>query len=350
VTIYSSTIVTPPPLSNLDRAGGFADAMRSPWYQLISELQNIVLQTTVRYAAAHGLSGVFLPLTTRTVTCANALGSDSRPVQVSVSGVDTYLVDSMQFALEYACRIGGNGCYTIMPSFRDDDPDGSHLAQFTHSEAELIGDLDVMIQYVDGYVKALAKAILERLGDRLAATRGDISHLQRTADAPGSFEQLTFEEALRVVADVEGAVCRAGNHRSLSRKGEAALLERVSEMLWVRHFDYLSVPFYHAFNDRDCAFARNADMYFGLGEIVGAGERHENADDLRHSMKIHGVTEAEYDWYVRMREEAPMKTSGFGMGVDRFLMWVLKHDDIRDMPLISRVGEPREWPATVARP
>jgi aspartyl/asparaginyl-tRNA synthetase len=51
-----------------------------------------------------------------------------------------------------------------------------------------------------------------------------------------------------------------------------------------------------------------------------------------------------------MKEEFPMLTSGFGMGVDRFLMWVLKHDDIRDMPLISRTDEPKSWPASVTRP
>jgi asparaginyl-tRNA synthetase len=128
------------------------------------------------------------------------------------------------------------------------------------------------------------------------------------------------------------------------------LMTRVSKILWVRYFDYLSVPFYHAFGDGSAVSAKNADLYFGIGEVVGAGERHENADDLRRSMAMHGVNETEYDWYVRMRDELPMKTSGFGMGVDRFLMWVLNHDDIRDMPLISRVGEQKSWPPMVVRP
>jgi len=67
-------------------------------------------------------------------------------------------------------------------------------------------------------------------------------------------------------------------------------------------------------------------------------------------MDMHGVVQSDYEWYIRMRDEAPMKTSGFGMGVDRFLMWVLGHDDIRDLPIISRIDEPRAWPAAVVRP
>jgi aspartyl/asparaginyl-tRNA synthetase len=57
---------------------------------------------------------------------------------------------------------------------------------------------------------------------------------------------------------------------------------------------------------------------FGIGEIVGADQRHDNADDLRLSMAMHGAAEVDYKWYGRMWEAAPMKTSGFGMGVDRF--------------------------------
>ena len=42
------------------------------------------------------------------------------------------------------------------------------------------------------------------------------------------------------------------------------------------------------------------------------------------------------DWYVEMREIAPMRTSGFGMGSERFLLWLLQHDDIRDLQLLCR--------------
>jgi asparaginyl-tRNA synthetase len=342
--------VKAPAIQTLNSRGAFVEAMRSPWYELISELHDIFLQTTVHYANSKGLRGLFFPLTTRTVTCANALGSDSSPVPVCVSGVDTYLVDSMQFALEYGCRITGVGCYCIMPSFRDETPDNGHLIQFTHSEAEIIGDLEDLIRYVDGYLRAISQAILDRLGDRLKMTRGDISHLERIASGTNSFEQITFDEAVQILSDVDGAIQRDGSCRSLSRQGEALLMERVSEIIWIRHFDNLSVPFYQAFGDSEGVTAKNADLYFGMGEVVGAGERHNNADELRKSMAMHGVNESEYEWYVRMREEAPLRTSGFGMGVDRLLMWVLNHDDIRDLPIISRVDEPKCWPDAVVRP
>ena len=324
--------------------------LTSPWFGLIAELHDIIHSTTVRYAGEQGLKNLYLPVTTRTITCPTALGSDSEPVPVTVAGVRTYLADSMQFALEYGCRLAPGGCYTIMPSFRGEKPDETHLGQFTHSEAEIPGDLEDLIRYVNGYVKALATAIMERAGERLEATGRETTHLRRMIDHTGPFARLTFEEAVAIVGDTDGTVRDAGTWRTFTRKGERLLMERVSEFVWVHHFDNLAVPFYQAFGDDEARTAKAADLYFGMGEVVGAGERHRDATQLRRSMALHGINEAEYDWYARMKQELPMVTSGFGMGIDRFLMWVLRHDDIRDVPLISRVGEPEEWPAAVVRP
>lgn len=37
-----------------------------------------------------------------------------------------------------------------------------------------------------------------------------------------------------------------------------------------------------------------------------------------------------------MHENYPLQTSGFGLGVERFIAWVLDHDDIRDCTLLLR--------------
>lgn len=37
-----------------------------------------------------------------------------------------------------------------------------------------------------------------------------------------------------------------------------------------------------------------------------------------------------------MKDSFPLKTAGYGMGVERFLLWVLGHDDIRDLQILPR--------------
>ncbi|MEU8891563.1 amino acid--tRNA ligase-related protein [Streptomyces sp. NPDC048442] len=340
----------PPATFDSNDPTAFVTALRSPWYSLIADLGDTVQRTTMDYARSQGVKSMWLPQTTRTITCPTGFGSDTEAVKVQVNGVDTYLQDSMQYLLEYGCRLTPGGCYSVMPSFRLETPDATHLGQFTHSEAEIPGGLDDLIRYVNGYVKALAAAVLDEHGDRLAKGRGDISHLERMAGHSAPFERVTFEEAVGVVGDVDGCVQDHGEWRSLTRKGERLLMSRVSEFVWLTHLDTLSVPFYQAFGDDEARTALAADLLFGMGEVVGSGERHDDVDLLRKSIALHGVHEEDYDWYVRMRAESPMRTSGFGMGVERFLMWVLNHDDIRDIPLVSRVNEPGAWPEAVVRP
>ena len=69
---------------------------------------------------------------------------------------------------------------------------------------------------------------------------------------------------------------------------------------------------------------------------MGTSERHYSSDEVIESMKSHSVKLDDYDWYIDMKSLVPMQTSGFGMGVERFLLWLLQHDDIRDMQLLPR--------------
>ena len=320
----------------------FPEVMGCGWFALVLTLGDIVTRATMRYAFSNGLQVMHLPLTTRTITCPAGPGSDAKPVPVVVEGVQTYLSDSAQFLLEYGCRLAPHGTYCLLPSFRADPPDETHLSQFTHSEAELPGGLDDVISYVEGYVRHLAGAVIDECGSALAASVGDVSHVERLAQS-GNLPRVTHAEAFEFLASVGAAP-------ELTRTAERHLLSHFGEFFWLTHAEHLSVPFYQAFDGEDNSRARNGDLYFGLGEIVGAGERHVSADRLRLALRQRGIAAEDYDWYLRMKHERPMLTSGFGLGVERFLAWLLRHDDVRDIPIVSRVGESEDWPSRVDRP
>jgi aspartyl/asparaginyl-tRNA synthetase len=339
-----------PPRTWDNAPGAFLSSLGSPWYGMMVDLEDIVVRATFNYAHSRGLKALHLPLTTRTVTCPTGLGSDSEPVPVNVGGVQTYLSDSAQFSLEYGCRLAENGCYTILPSFRNEKPDETHLNQYMHSEVEIAGGLDDVIEYVEGYVRHLTRSILDEYGRELTMAIQDISHLERMADGCASFPRVTLKEALQLLSDYPNCIRGDDSWRVLTREGERRLMKIVNEFVWVTHFDHLSVPFYQAFGDGDLKTASCADLFFGMGEIVGSGERHRTGDEVRRALELHAVPEQDYAWYVDMKDEFPLRTAGFGMGMERYLMWVVDHDDIRDIPLISRVNEEKSWPATVDRP
>jgi asparaginyl-tRNA synthetase len=330
-------------------ADQFARALGSPWYRLVAGLQDTFTRATFDYAHLRGLRALHFPITTRTVTCPSGLGSDAAPVRVAVNGVDTYLADSMQFMLEYGCRLFEDGCHCILPSFRADRADTSHLGQFVHAEAEIPGDLDALIDYVTGYIRHLAIAILDQHEGDLMGLRGSCAHLP-AATGPEAFSRIDFGEAVQLLDANPRYVTRSHGARLLTRAGEQRLIELLGPFVWVTHFDSLAVPFYHACCPEDPSKAINADLLFGMGEIVGAGQRHRDGGEVRAGLAVRGVAESDYDWYCRMKDRWPMLTCGFGLGVDRFLLWVLDHGDIRDLPLVSRIDETKAWPAAVDRP
>jgi len=89
--------------------------------------------------------------------------------------------------------------------------------------------------------------------------------------------------------------------------------------------------------DKTYAKARCADLLFGNGEVLGLGERHTTAEQVRAALEKHEVDLEGYAWYTELREHKLILTTGWGMGIERFLAWAFRHDDIRDMTIVPRM-------------
>jgi asparaginyl-tRNA synthetase len=308
------------------------------FYRTLARLHDVIMQATMTFWHRNGLRYAFLPITTNAVSSPMGLGSDSSPVGIILGGVATHLADSMQFFLEYACRFGGAGAYYVMPSFRGECADETHLSQFTHCEAELRGDLDDVIDAVQGYLVFLAGSIVDEFHAEPAALAGGLAHVAALVEGgDAAFTRMTFDEAARLLGDDVRYIREVtSGARTLTRAGERELIARRGGFVWVTHWDHLAVPFYQRLLPGDQPRAANADLLFGPGEVVGAGERHATGADVRAALTLHRVTDADYGWYVALKDAYPMETAGFGLGVDRLLMWVTGHDDIRDLQMLLR--------------
>ena len=309
------------------------ETLRNPWYAAVAELQDVFFRATVDFWSRRGGRTLFLPITTGSISSPMGLGSDSTPVSVDLFGVETYLADSMQFALEYGCRLTGRDCYYVMPSFRGDATDETHLAQFFHSEAEISGTLEDVMLVVQDYLIHVAGALLEDTSDLFVKMGSDLQNLECLAGG-ACFRALSFDEAAALAGPDEIRV-EAG-WRTLTRVGERRVIDAVGEFTWVTHWDHLAVPFYQAFDDAEMRRARNADLLFGVGEVAGAGERHKEAAAVAAALDHHGVSADSYAWYSEIRELLPLQTAGFGLGIERFLSGLVSHHDVRDFQLLPR--------------
>jgi asparaginyl-tRNA synthetase len=67
------------------------------------------------------------------------------------------------------------------------------------------------------------------------------------------------------------------------------------------------------------------------GEVVGSGQRQDNVEEMHESLKRQkNISSRSYAWYIDLRRQPNYTiTSGFGLGVERFIAWALAKDDIK---------------------
>ncbi|PIZ44213.1 asparaginase [candidate division WWE3 bacterium CG_4_9_14_3_um_filter_41_6] len=307
----------------------------SRWYKSVAKLQSETVKATFEFFQDKGLEYSLLPSTTNSVSSPKGLGSDSKPVKITIDDKETYLIDSAQFYLELATRINKKGAHYIATSFRGEDADQRHLKQFFHSEAEIVGKLDDVMLLCNDYLFKLAKHLLSTSSLEIEEITGTLQHLEKfisTKEIP----QIRFSEAYDELKVNEDYVSENNFVKTITPQGEKKLMEIHGGFVWLTHFEHSSVPFYQAFDKKDPQYAKCADFLMGIGETIGCGERHKDRNETIKALELHQVDKAKYDWYLEMKDLSPLQTSGFGMGIERFLLWVLQHNDIRDIQLIPR--------------
>lgn len=317
----------------------FHNAIKSEWYKTIFHIKNKLSYSTNEFYKNRDMACPLMPITCGSVSSPMGLGSDSLPVNIELFKEHTFLSDSMQFHLEYMLRLHNQGVWYIMPTFRGEDHDSRHLNQFFHSEAEIPGDLDDVIRLVEDYIIFITEYILNDKNINLQDKLSDIKHIEYLLSFKGSgFPQVTYEKAGEILGeDDEYYEEVLPGVKSITHKGEAKLLEHFGGLVWLTNLPTLTVPFYQATLKENDKYSKCADLLMGIGETVGCGERHTSKEETLEALKLREVSPNEYEWYMDMKEHYPMKTSGFGMGIERYILWLLKHKDIRDISLLPRL-------------
>ena len=68
-----------------------------------------------------------------------------------------------------------------------------------------------------------------------------------------------------------------------------------------------------------------------IGEIIGGSQREERLDVLKKRMEEMHIPEKEMWWYLDTRRFGTAPHAGFGLGFERFLLFVTGMSNIRDV-------------------
>jgi asparaginyl-tRNA synthetase len=197
-------------------------------------------------------------------------------------------------------------------------------------------DLSDNAHLAEDYVRYLFRHVLDACEDDMAffdrwVAEGTVARLEAIADS--EFERITYTEAIEALerADVafEYEVVWGSD---LQSEHERHLTEVVFERpLIVTDYPFDIKAFYMRRNDDGRTVAAMDVLVPGIGEIIGGSQREERLDVLAESIRLKGLPEEHYWWYLDLRRFGSAPHSGFGLGFDRLVQFTTGMHNIRDV-------------------
>lgn len=270
-------------------------------------------------------------------------------------GRKTNLTVSGQLEGETAA-MGLGRIYTFGPTFRAENSNTTrHLAEFWMIEPEvaffnLEDNIDLaenFLKYVIGYVLDNCKNDLEFLDKRFAeeqkqkpekdrAKEGLIEKLQNVVEK--RFKRVSYTEAIDILLNSKEN--KKGKFQFPIEVWGADLQSEHERYLVEKHFECPVVlfdypkdikAFYMKLNEDGKTVAAMDVLFPGIGEIIGGSEREARYDVLTKKMKEMGVDEHELWWYLDTRKFGSVPHAGFGLGLERLVLFITGMTNIRDV-------------------
>src|SRR5512133_1786969 len=236
----------------------------------------------------------------------------------------------------YAMALGK--VYTFGPTFRAENSNTPrHLAEFRMIEPEvafyrLIDDMNLAEEFVRYLVKhALDKnlADLEFFNERI--DNGVIDRVRNIAESP--FERISYTDAISILEKNNDKFEYQVKWGSDIQSEHERYLTEVTFGKPVIVHDYPKdiKAFYMRLND-DNKTVRAMDVLVPkIGELIGGSEREERLDVLTDRIKLMGLDEKSYWWYLDLRKFGSTPHAGFGLGFERLILLLTGMQNIRDV-------------------
>lgn len=235
--------------------------------------------------------------------------------------------------------------YTFGPTFRAENSNTPyHVSEFWMIEPEmsfcdLKGDMAVMEAMLKYVIKDVMKSCpdeLQFLNNFVVETHDLIEKLERVVNS--EFKVITYTEAVDYLknADVkfENPVEWG---MDFFKEHEMYICEKIAKgPVFMIDFPKDIKAFYMKLNPDGKTVAACDLLVPGVGELIGGSQREENYDVLVKKMEDMGMETEGLEWYLDLRKYGGVVHSGFGLGLERLLMYITGVSNIRDVCAYSR--------------
>jgi nondiscriminating aspartyl-tRNA synthetase len=225
--------------------------------------------------------------------------------------------------------------FALMPFFRAEPSQTSrHLSEGKQFEFEIgfFNNWHEILDIQEGCIKFILAYLHRHCAPEIAILGGKI--IQAPQDVP--FPRLTFQEAQELYFQRTGIDER--NEPDLSPAAEKALcawaLEKHgTELVFVTDWKTEKRPFYAYPTPENPTLTNTFDLLCAGTEITSGGQRRHTYESMVEGIRMKGMDPANFPDYLSIFKYGMPPHGGFGMGLERLTMTLLKLKNIREASL-----------------
>ncbi len=296
--------------------------LRSREFTAVLKIRSTVFKAFTDYFYGNGYYQVQAPMFVSTATegGASLFNVDYFGEKVNLTQSSQFYLETMIFSLEKV--------FTIAPSFRaEKSRTRRHLTEYWHAEGEAAWyNNEDMMEDEEKMIKFIIDEVLKNNMEDLKIINRDPARLE---NIKVPFQRIRYRDLIEKSREF-GMNLKYGD--DLGADEEYGIMVHFDNPIFVTDYPESLKTFYHRPDPDSPGEILCHDLLApeGYGEILGGGERIYDLEELLDRIKKNGLSPEDYYWYVDLRKYGSIPHSGFGLGLDRLVMWICGLSNIRE--------------------